>query len=279
MVGLSFMDSSRHLFKYSCGLDLVEVPRSLSLCSLSYENDSSPIYVIPDTVEVDSLTTHPFVCNAPHIRFYCGASIFVDGVKIGVLCMLDTVPHPEFGPAQQATLIDIANLTSDLINHNRFLQPARLSIVEEIALQHDIFSAVQRPLQHVNSVVSQMKHMVKTGIGHDVPHADSSSTTVSPCPSSDSDSKFCRSADDDESQSVSIVISSLLSAPRECYENESNNFSSTKANRDGIFNSDALQFNSSLQQLVESLKSEVFVLEHTLDRSIQKLLHSQQEHL
>lgn len=159
MVGITFMEQTRHIVKYSCGIEAEEIPRPVCLCSLSYEDDTSPIFTVKDTLLHERLRDHPFVCGGPCVRFYCGASIFIDGVKVGVICVLDTQPHLDFSEAQQQLLVEMAECAADLLNNKRVLQRDN-GVMEDIILQHKVLSEVETPLKDVNSTMDHMKQLL-----------------------------------------------------------------------------------------------------------------------
>jgi hypothetical protein len=49
------------------------------------------------------------------IRFYAGAPILVDNVKIGALCILDDKPHQSFIEEQQRILLEMATIASSIL--------------------------------------------------------------------------------------------------------------------------------------------------------------------
>jgi GAF domain-containing protein len=40
---------------------------------------------------------NPLVTGQPHVRFYAGTPLIVNGHKLGSLCLIDFVAHEDFG--------------------------------------------------------------------------------------------------------------------------------------------------------------------------------------
>lgn len=89
---VSLVDGNRVWFKSCQGLDVIEVPRSISFCGHTIlEKD---FFLIPDTLKDERFFDSPMVTGPPHIRFYVGSPLISsDGNCVGTLCMLDTKPR------------------------------------------------------------------------------------------------------------------------------------------------------------------------------------------
>ncbi|MBD2104099.1 GAF domain-containing protein [Leptolyngbya sp. FACHB-261] len=109
---VSLIDESRGWFKSAYGIDLKEVQRDATICSLALL--SSEVLVIPDTRQDYRLTCNPFVQNEPGLRFYAGAPLLTrDGFNLGTLCLLDTKPRDALTDEQQEVLSDLAAMVVD----------------------------------------------------------------------------------------------------------------------------------------------------------------------
>lgn len=62
-----------------------------------------------------SSNTHIF----PYIRFYAGAALIVAGVRVGSLCIIDTVPRDDFTLDDKTTLLDLGYSVAGLIKEKR----------------------------------------------------------------------------------------------------------------------------------------------------------------
>ncbi|ULH18350.1 PAS domain S-box protein (plasmid) [Deinococcus sp. KNUC1210] len=108
IVLVSLIDQRRQWFKSCYGLDLRETSRSLSFCAHALESDE--VLIIPNATLDERFAENPLVRSEPHIRFYAGAPLITpDGLRLGTLCVIDTVPHSGFHADQQETLKDLAS--------------------------------------------------------------------------------------------------------------------------------------------------------------------------
>ena len=102
---LSFIEESRQWLKSHRGLEQTEMPRHLSFCNYTISGDE-PLFVIPDMTQDARFADHPFVTDAPGLRFYAGTPLKTeDDLAIGTLCVIDSEPRDltaEQGHALQA---------------------------------------------------------------------------------------------------------------------------------------------------------------------------------
>ena len=87
------MVASDAVFTISCaGPAGAPVPRELSFCSHTILGDD--ILVVDDMLLDRRFQDNPYVLGEPHVRFYAGCPLALpNGVKLGALCMVDTVPR------------------------------------------------------------------------------------------------------------------------------------------------------------------------------------------
>ncbi|RZI58234.1 MAG: GAF domain-containing protein [Rubrivivax sp.] len=95
---VSFIDRERQFFKAITGLAVRETARSCSFCAhvLWWPE---PMVVL-DAREDERFAGNPLVVDTPHIRFYAGAPIYLRGVCLGSLCVIDHRPRADFDDAQ-----------------------------------------------------------------------------------------------------------------------------------------------------------------------------------
>lgn len=74
---------------YGTSLDVID--RNIAFCS--HVVDSGSRLVVNDTHADKRFADNPMVVGEPHIRFYAGAPVEVEGVKSGVVCLLDSKPR------------------------------------------------------------------------------------------------------------------------------------------------------------------------------------------
>ena len=109
---VSLVDADRQWFKAKVGLEVRETPRELAFCAHSILG-SAP-FVVEDTANDARFADNPLVTGAPHIRFYAGAPLEVEGRRLGTVCAIDTVPRTADAP-MRAQLEDLARMASALL--------------------------------------------------------------------------------------------------------------------------------------------------------------------
>jgi len=88
---ISFIDENRQWHKSTYGLPIGETPRETTFCQ--YTIMGQDIYEVADTLKHNTFKDFAAVVSAPEIRFYAGAPLTTpEGLNVGVLCVLDTVP-------------------------------------------------------------------------------------------------------------------------------------------------------------------------------------------
>ncbi len=91
---VSLLEHDRQWFKAKIGFDCSQTPMSQSVCAHALRSDG--ILVIPDLTEDARTKDNTLVTEPPFIRFYAGAVLeMAEGIRLGSLCVIDTVPRPE----------------------------------------------------------------------------------------------------------------------------------------------------------------------------------------
>ncbi|WP_340644063.1 PAS domain-containing protein [Phenylobacterium sp.] len=105
---VSFVDTDRQWFKAKIGLEVSETPVEMAICRHVLVCDD--IEVFPDLTKDPRTTGNLLVTATPSLRFYAGARVdSPDGVPIGSVAVIDTVPRPEGLTAEQSeTLLALA---------------------------------------------------------------------------------------------------------------------------------------------------------------------------
>lgn len=89
---VSLVDRDRQWFKSIVGLTVSETARDLSFCSHAIQ-DPHEIMVVEDALRDPRFAENGLVTGDPHIRFYAGVPLVVNGEAIGALCIIDVLPR------------------------------------------------------------------------------------------------------------------------------------------------------------------------------------------
>ena len=108
IVLLTFIGEHRQWFKATLGVNISEVPRSESFCTVAITQEG--VMAIPDATLHEHLRTLPVVMGEPHIRSYAGAPLITpDGQKVGTFCVLGTEPR-DFTQKEKDLLASFADM-------------------------------------------------------------------------------------------------------------------------------------------------------------------------
>jgi GAF domain-containing protein len=112
---VSLVDADRQWFKAAVGLPASHAtPREQAFCDHAIRE--AEVMVVTDATADPRFADNPLVTGAPNIRFYAGAPlVLAQGARLGTLCVIDTVPRPDFGPEQAARLADLARQVAALL--------------------------------------------------------------------------------------------------------------------------------------------------------------------
>jgi diguanylate cyclase (GGDEF)-like protein len=88
---VSLVDEHRQWFKSRVGLDVSETPRTVSFCGHAILG--SDVFIVEDAHADERFADNPMVQGDPHIRFYAGCPLILDGRRLGTLCLADHSPR------------------------------------------------------------------------------------------------------------------------------------------------------------------------------------------
>lgn len=88
---VTLVDENRQWFKSCIGIDATETDREISFCGHAIL--SNKILLINDTLKDERFFDNPLVVGDPHIRFYAGCPLVVNGLRLGTLCIVDRIPR------------------------------------------------------------------------------------------------------------------------------------------------------------------------------------------
>jgi two-component sensor histidine kinase/PAS domain-containing protein len=116
-IGLvTLLDKDRQWFSGCFGVgDKRESATETSFCAhaIALPGDTDTL-VVPDAAADPRFRNNPLVTGWPHIRFYAGAPVVVNGQKVGSLCVIGMTPRPAPAPELVAQLVDLAGLAASL---------------------------------------------------------------------------------------------------------------------------------------------------------------------
>lgn len=118
---ISLVERDRQWFKARTGLDAEQTPREISFCQHAMVGPE--IMVVSDATLDPRFASSPLVIDDPHIRFYAGAPLVSpEGIPLGSLCVIDTVPRDGLTPLQSQGLTVLAAQVMNLMEARRHLR-------------------------------------------------------------------------------------------------------------------------------------------------------------
>ena len=127
-VGLvSIVEAERQTFLSRTGLELRETPREESFCAHAMLEDD--IMVVPDATQDPRFADNPLVVEGLGIRFYAGVPLVrEDGLPLGSLCVIDTVPRAGLTALQRQGLKVLAADVLRRLSDSRSAAASRAAI-------------------------------------------------------------------------------------------------------------------------------------------------------
>jgi PAS domain S-box-containing protein len=162
MALVTLIDRNRQWTKSKLGIDIVEQPRSRSMCDHTIRS-SGGLMVVPDLRRDRRFVNHPFVVDTPHLRFYAGAPLLTpDGHALGALCVLDVVPRELTAVQEQAltTLSRQVMAQLELLRQRRELQLTVVQRNADLAAQHLLRAALTEREERLARIAAQVPGMV-----------------------------------------------------------------------------------------------------------------------
>jgi diguanylate cyclase (GGDEF)-like protein len=125
---VSLIDSETQWIKSIQGLDLIDTPRSTSICAHTLLVDEC--IISEDLTQDDRFKDSPFVTSGLKLRFYAGFALKSRGQNIGTLCMIDDKPR-KFSNEDIATMRDIASWAQTEINLTK-LSEVQIQLISDL---------------------------------------------------------------------------------------------------------------------------------------------------
>lgn len=109
MALISLVNDDRQWSAAAVGINVTQTALTSFFC-LQAIRGSGALSIVDASLDVH-FATDPLVTGSPHIRFYAGTALCLDGVRVGALCVLDDQPRPLLSPLQTQYLTYLADRT------------------------------------------------------------------------------------------------------------------------------------------------------------------------
>jgi GAF domain-containing protein len=127
---VSLVDEERQWFKSIQGLDVCETSRDVAFCNYTILSDD--VFEVVDAMEDPRFSANPLVTSDPHLRYYAGAPLVFDGVRLGALCLIDFTARAALTPEQRTILKTLAEMVIREIKVQRLLRSAVASLASAV---------------------------------------------------------------------------------------------------------------------------------------------------
>ena len=144
IVAVNLIDAERQWFKSEIGLGMREMPLDDSICKVALLEHER--MVVPDTRADPRFACNPLVSGNAGLRFYAGQLLkTAEGLPLGTLCVLDTVPRPQgLTPVQEEILATLAQQVLTQMELRKIVIEQDRLLIEQRQMQHDLVRAQQR---------------------------------------------------------------------------------------------------------------------------------------
>ena len=159
---ISLVDRNRQWFKSKLGLDTTETPRNVSFCGHAILD--SKTLIVEDASEDLRFFDNPLVVGAPHISFYAGVPLEVQGEFVGAFCAMDSKKRV-ISDRQKELLELIARQVQTQLKHrhavitSKKLNVKLLELTLEIETESSKLAALSK---NKANFYSQMNHEIRT---------------------------------------------------------------------------------------------------------------------
>jgi GAF domain-containing protein len=128
---VTVLEQDRQLFRGACGIAGDGTTREDAFCNLTVK--MGEVLVIEDAHADPRFRDNPLVAGSPHIRFYAGAPLLLEGdVAIGSLCLIDRVPRTLSVEDRRRLQL----LAATVVNLMEFRMGSQLAEQRQQALEH-----------------------------------------------------------------------------------------------------------------------------------------------
>lgn len=132
---ITLLDKNNLLFLSSFGNNLTGIDRTFSFGAATIQSDH--VHEVIDALEHEVFKHHPYVIGEPYVRYYCGAPLIDEnGYRLGVLCVIDTVPRLLTDTQKDALVLLAKQVMNDFrVNRREKELTIQYSALEEIIRQ------------------------------------------------------------------------------------------------------------------------------------------------
>ncbi|WEX76680.1 PAS domain-containing protein [Sinorhizobium numidicum] len=131
---VSLVDREWQWFKAAVGTTETRMPADDSFCVHTIAQAEGGAFLVLDASLHPAFRHEQRVVQPPFLRFYAGASIFLDGQAVGTVCVFDVAPRREVAPKQVEELRRIAGIAASLL---KLKEEARRRALKEAALSRE----------------------------------------------------------------------------------------------------------------------------------------------
>lgn len=125
---ISLVARDRQWFKAVQGMEVCETDRDLAFCN--YTILEPAFFEVPDALQDARFAANTLVVGEPHIRYYAGQPLVIDGMALGTLCLIDFVPHPPLDERMRLILEQLAAVVVREIRVQRLIRHVLPQVVD-----------------------------------------------------------------------------------------------------------------------------------------------------
>lgn len=164
MVTISFMDEDTQYLKSSIGLGgMTHCERDIAICNYTILSDEA--LVVPDLSKDERFAKNPVVSGELHLRFYAGAPIRLKddnkAYRLGTICLMDTVPHANFGEKNIHRLEQFASMVADILMLRKSQRMAKLASRMKSEFLANMSHEIRTPM---NGIIGMLEMLEETSL-------------------------------------------------------------------------------------------------------------------
>lgn len=123
---VTLVSDERQWFKSVQGLNVCETSRDVAFCNYTILSDE--IFEVVDAAVDARFADNALVVDEPRIRYYAGAPLIYDGIRLGALCLIDFEARTPLDDTQRDILRRLAEMVIRELRLQRVLRAAVASM-------------------------------------------------------------------------------------------------------------------------------------------------------